>query len=69
MERAIGTTFKVGNDELIVKETKRQLCIDDNGIKCYFYKACFTQTFNKNEGGQCIKLFRKDGKNVVFTIK
>lgn len=69
MERAIGTTFKVGNDEIIVKETERPVCIDDNGIRCYFFKACFTQLCDRNKGGQCIKFFRKDGKNVVFIKK
>lgn len=69
MERAIGTTFKVGNDEIIVKEAENPLCIDKHGIKCYFYNKCYNRAPGTNQGGMCIKVFRKDGKNVLFIKK
>lgn len=69
MERAIGTTFKVGIDELIVKEVEEALCIDEHGIKCYFFETCLNQPQCTNKAGHCINLFRKDGKDVIFIKK
>lgn len=69
MERAIGTTFKVGIDELIVKEVKEPLCSDEQGKKCYFYKLCFYRSPYTNGVGHCLSTFREDGKNVIFIKK
>lgn len=66
MERAIGTTFKVGKDELLVKEIDRLECIDEYGMKCYFYKTCLKTLQVPEEAKNCMGLFRKDGKNVIF---
>lgn len=66
MERAIGTTFKVGNDELIVKEVDQPSCIGERGVRCYFYKTCLKKLPNLKVVGHCISMFRKDRKNVIF---
>lgn len=67
MERAIGTTFKVGIDELIVKEVKTDVCIGEHGEKCYFFETCTKKLQTPKEAGNCIKIFRKDRKCVIFT--
>lgn len=69
MERAIGTTFKVGKVKLIVKEVENCICIDENGEKCYFYEACFKALPKLEKVGWCLAGFRTDGKNVVFIKK
>ncbi len=66
MERKIGTTFKVDNDEIIVKEAELPLCVDEHGVKCYFYKTCLTRSPYTKSAGHCISMFRKDRKNVIF---
>jgi hypothetical protein len=69
MERAIGTTFKFGNDELIVKEIDKPVCSDEHGVRCYFYKLCFYRSPFTISAGYCLNEFRKDGKNVIFIKK
>lgn len=69
MERAIGTTFKVGNIELIVKEVDEPKCSDEHGVRCYFYYMCFYRSPYTAGTGQCLYSFRKDGKNVIFIKK
>lgn len=69
MEKAIGTTFKVGKDELMVKEIERLECVDEHGVKCYFYKKCLKGLPVKGEAGNCVYMFRKDRKNVIFIKK
>ena len=66
MERAVGTTFEVDNDELIVKEVKGSVCIDENGEKCYFYEKCFKALQKQEDVGWCASGFRTDEKNVIF---
>ena len=66
MERAIGKTFKVGDNELIVKEVEGNECVDENGQKCYFFSACLTSTKDLKKAGECVKYFREDKKNVIF---
>lgn len=69
MERAIGTTFKVGKVELIVQEVEGANCINERGEKCYFYEACFKALPKQEKVGWCMAGFRTDGKNVIFIKK
>ena len=69
MERAIGTTFKVGNIELIVKEVKGDICFDKHGERCYFHEKCMKTSQPTKVAGDCIRMFRKDGKSVIFIKK
>lgn len=69
MERAIGTTFKVDNIELIVEEVKEDFCFDKHGERCYFYEKCMKTLEPTKVAGSCIRMFRKDGKSVIFIKK
>lgn len=69
MERAIGTTFKVGKDVLIVQEEKKPRCENEHGEKCYFYDACFKAMPRLEKVGLCLAAFRTDGKHVIFIKK
>lgn len=66
MERAVGTTFKVDKDKIIVRETDTESCIYKDGTKCYFYEACFKALPQKSDAGWCLAGFREDEKNVIF---
>lgn len=48
-ERAIGTTFKVGKDELIVQEEKNARYLNEHCVECYFYDTCFEELQNKKK--------------------
>lgn len=69
MERAVGSTFKVDNIELIVKEVKEDFCFDKHGGKCYFHEKCLKTLQYPKVAGDCIRIFRKDGKSVIFIKK
>ena len=64
MERAIGEIFDFNDVKLKVKDTCREACCDG----CYFDESeheCF-DAYISGCIGVCSRLFRSDGKNVIF---
>lgn len=69
MERLIGTTFKDGDDELIVEEIEKEACRKKDGKLCYYYNWCAKNKKIPKIAGLCYRYFRKDRKSVIFTKK
>lgn len=65
MERAVGEIFEFEGVKLQVKDTENRCCFDGCYFCVYFYCPCY-ETHHKQLTGECYRVYRADGKDVIF---